>query len=76
MRNPDLRCGSCQSPKLPLEVVAAHLLALRPANGFVTLSAFSCVNVAGNRRHAVVDAAVQVRNEPARSSLKCGRRSR
>ena len=34
------------------------------------------VNVAGNRRHAVADAAAQVRNEPARSSLKCGRRSR
>jgi len=34
------------------------------------------VNVVGNRRHAVADAAAQVRNEPARSSLKCGRRSR
>ena len=34
------------------------------------------VNVAGNRRHAVADATAQVRNEPARSSLKCGRRSR
>src|SRR5512140_3087783 len=34
------------------------------------------VNVAGNRRHAVADAPAQVRNEPARSSLKCGRRSR
>ena len=34
------------------------------------------VNVAGNRRQAAADAAAQVRNEPARSSLKCGRRSR
>jgi len=34
------------------------------------------VNVAGNRRHAMADAPAQVRNEPARSSLKCGRRSR
>jgi NAD(P)H-dependent FMN reductase len=33
------------------------------------------VNVVGNRRHAVADAAAQVRNEPARSSLKCGRRT-
>ena len=49
---------------------------LLPDRGFVTLSAFSSVNVAGNRRHAVADAPAQVRNEPARSSLKCGRRSR
>src|SRR6185437_13840045 len=34
------------------------------------------VNVAGNRRHAAADATAQVRNEPARSSLKCGRRSK
>ena len=34
------------------------------------------VNVAGNRRHAAADAAAQVRNEPARSSLKFARRSR
>jgi transposase len=34
------------------------------------------VNVGGNRRHAAADAPAQVRNEPARSSLKCGRRSR
>jgi hypothetical protein len=34
------------------------------------------VNVACNRRHAVADARAQARNEPARSSLKCGRRSR
>ena len=34
------------------------------------------VKLAGNRRYAVADAPAQVRNEPARSSLKCGRRSR
>ena len=33
------------------------------------------VNIAGNRRHVAADAPAQVRNEPARSSLKCGRRS-
>ncbi len=33
-------------------------------------------NVAGNRLHVVADAVAQVRNESARSSLKCGRRSR
>ena len=44
--------------------------------GFVTLSALVAVNAAGNRRHAAADAPTQVRNEPARSSLKCGRRSR
>lgn len=34
------------------------------------------VNVAGSSCHAAADAPAQVRNEPARSSLKCGRRSR
>jgi hypothetical protein len=33
-------------------------------------------NVAGNKLHAAADAAAQVRNEAARSSLKCGLRSR
>jgi hypothetical protein len=33
-------------------------------------------DVAGDELHAAADAAAQVRNEAARSSLKCGLRSR
>ena len=43
-------------------------------NGFVTLRAFSCGERSwqGNRHQAVAHGAAQVRNEPTRSSLKCG----
>ena len=57
-----------------LEVLSSGLSGTS-STGFVTLSAFSRGECAGYRRHAVDDLA-QVRNEPARSSLKCGRRSR
>ena len=46
------------------------------SRGSVTLSAFSRRECSGQVLHVVADAAAQVRNEAARSSLKCGRRSR
>ncbi len=65
---------------VPLYHDDTFVFILRPAEGVdEALSRYrrsAAENVAGNRLHVVADAAAQVRNESARSSLKCGRRSR